>query len=104
MRNAPREIKLKIANHRTMTVAPPSGTRLCVTVDQAAELLNISRSTLDDAIRQGKIPVLRFGSRGGKPVVPYQGLLDVIDAATTKAVATQDQGGSYAEWTARKAS
>ena len=37
--------------------------RLTITVDEAAELLGISRSLAYDMARAGKLPALRFGKR-----------------------------------------
>lgn len=72
-------VRAKIAAQRTIAVAPPPGTCLTVSVEQAAELLGISRDAAYAAVRQGQIPKLTFKR---KIVVPMQGLLDLIEAAS----------------------
>ena len=49
--------------------------RLTLTVDQAAELLGISRSAAYEAIRRDEVPHLRFGRR---IVVPRAALIRML--------------------------
>ena len=49
--------------------------RLTLTVDQAAELLGISRSATYEAIRRDEVPHLRFGRR---IVVPRAALIRML--------------------------
>lgn len=37
--------------------------RLCITVPEAAEMLGISRNFAYELVKQGKLPVIRFGKR-----------------------------------------
>jgi excisionase family DNA binding protein len=74
----PRLLLEKISSHRTVAVAPPPGTCLTVSVAQAAELLGVSRESVDGAIRRGDLPILRFGT---KIVVPAEGIYNLIEAA-----------------------
>lgn len=74
----PERIQAKTARKRTIAFAPPAGSRLTVTVEEAADLLGIARNTAYVAVRNGEIPSMTFQR---KIVVPYQGLLDMIDAA-----------------------
>lgn len=55
----------------------PLEERLTITVDEAAELLGVSRSTAYSLVRQGELPSLRLGRR---IVVPVRRLLALLDA------------------------
>jgi excisionase family DNA binding protein len=37
--------------------------RLCITVQEAAEMLGISRNFAYELVKQGQIPVIKFGKR-----------------------------------------
>lgn len=37
--------------------------RLCITVPEAAEMLGISRNFAYELVKQGQLPVIRFGKR-----------------------------------------
>jgi excisionase family DNA binding protein len=54
----------------------PQKERLTLTVDEAAELLGVSRSTAYSLVRQGELPSLRLGRR---IVVPVRRLLALLD-------------------------
>lgn len=43
--------------------------KLAYTVDEAAELVSLSRSTIENEIRKGALPVKRVGEKGGKRLV-----------------------------------
>jgi len=92
-------LKAKIAAQRTIAVAPPPGTRLTVTVEEAAELLGISRDIAFREIRAGTIPALRLGA--SRIVVPVQGLLDLVEEACQRA-ATARKGNGTAWPSARR--
>ena len=60
--------------------------RLTITVDEAAELLGISRALAYDMARTGKLPALRFGKRF---VIPKKGIENLMQQA--EKTATQEQ-------------
>jgi len=66
-----RERPQSVASH-----AQPLEERLTVTVEEAAELLGVSRSTAYSLVRQGELPSLRLGRR---IVVPMRRLLALLD-------------------------
>ena len=68
----------------------PLEARLTITVDEAAELLGVSRSTAYSLVRQGQLPSLRLGRR---IVVPVRRLLAVLDGGPA---ARGDDIGHYA--------
>jgi excisionase family DNA binding protein len=49
----------------TMTTLPidPPGERLCYSVDEAAQILGLSRNLLYDQMREGKLRYLKVGRR-----------------------------------------
>ena len=51
---------------------------MAVSVEEAAELLGISRSFAYELCARGQLPVLRLGRR---LVVPHRALLELIDTA-----------------------
>ena len=54
-------------------------TPLAVTIPQAATLLNVGRSTVKKAVREGSLPsVLIFGARR----IPYSALLEFVERGT----------------------
>jgi excisionase family DNA binding protein len=58
---------------------PPTDTnRLTVSVDEAAEMLGISRSFAYELCARGQLPTLRLGRR---LIVPRRALRELIDAA-----------------------
>ena len=50
--------------------------RLCITVPEAAEMLGISRNFAYELVKQGQIPVIRFGKRLLIPRVALEKKLD----------------------------
>ena len=57
---------------------PSNDESLVYSVPQAGRLLNLSRVTSYEMVKQGKIPVLRFGKR---MVVPKKAIEDMLNAA-----------------------
>lgn len=55
-------------NSRPAHTAAPDDTKLTVSVEAAARMLGISRSTAYRAANAGELPVLRFGRRIRVPV------------------------------------
>jgi excisionase family DNA binding protein len=62
-------------SHTDETTPPPSMGRLVLTVDEAAYLLNISRSLAYELIARGELPALRLGRRIVIPRVMLEELL-----------------------------
>ena len=60
--------------------------RLTITVDEAAELLGISRALAYDMARTGRLPALRFGKRF---VIPKKAIENLMQQA--ERTATQEQ-------------
>jgi excisionase family DNA binding protein len=58
------------------TSPPPTTERLVFTVDEAAYLLNISRSLAYELIARGELPALRLGRRIVIPRVTLEELLE----------------------------
>ena len=52
--------------------------RLCITVPEAAEMLGISRNFAYDLVKQGKLPVVKFGKRLLIPRAALEKMLEVI--------------------------
>jgi excisionase family DNA binding protein len=50
--------------------------RLCITVPEAAEMLGISRDFGYELVKQGKLPVIRFGKR---LLIPRLGLEKMLE-------------------------
>jgi excisionase family DNA binding protein len=50
--------------------------RLCITVPEAAEMLGISRNFAYELVKQGQLPVIRFGKRLLIPRVALQKRLE----------------------------
>ena len=50
--------------------------RLCITVPEAAEMLGISRNFAYELVKQGKLPVIRFGKRLLIPRVSLEKMLE----------------------------
>jgi excisionase family DNA binding protein len=50
--------------------------RLCLTVPEAAELLGISRNFAYELVKQGQLPVIRFGKRLLIPRVALDKMLE----------------------------
>ena len=50
--------------------------RLCLTVPEAAELLGISRNFAYELVKQGQLPVIRFGKRLLIPRVALEKMLE----------------------------
>ena len=57
---------------------PSNDESLVYSVPQAGRLLNLSRVTSYEMVKQGKIPVLRFGKR---MVVPKKAIEDMLNSA-----------------------
>ena len=57
--------------------------RLTLTVEQAGELLGISRALAYEMARTGRLPVLRFGKR---IVVPRKAIETMLDSAASAPV------------------
>lgn len=57
--------------------------KLVLTVDETAEVLGVSRHTVQRRIKDGQIPVVRYGRC---PRVPVQALVESIDRQTTGGV------------------
>ena len=49
--------------------------RLCLTVPEAAEMLGISRNFAYELVKQGQIPVIRFGKRILIPKIALEKML-----------------------------
>ena len=43
--------------------------QLAYTVDEAAALVSVSRSTIENEIRRGALDCIRIGSKGGKRLI-----------------------------------
>ena len=50
--------------------------RLCITVPEAAEMLGISRNFAYELVKQGQLPVIRFGKRLLIPKVALERMLE----------------------------
>ena len=50
--------------------------RLCITVPEAAEMLGISRNFAYELVKQGQLPVIRFGKRLLIPRVALERMLE----------------------------
>jgi excisionase family DNA binding protein len=74
----PVRIQKKIELKRTVALAPQPGERLTVSVAEAADLLGISRRTAYELVKAGEIPSLKLRQTIR---VPYQGLVEMIEAA-----------------------
>jgi excisionase family DNA binding protein len=57
------------------TPITPTTPRLVLTVDEAAYLLNISRSFAYELVARGELPALRLGRRIVIPRIPLEELL-----------------------------
>jgi len=55
--------------------------RLCITVPEAAEMLGISRNFAYELVRQGKLPVVRFGKR---LLIPRRELEKMLEKGSSK--------------------
>ena len=55
--------------------------RVTLSIDEAAEMLGISRAHAYDLVRRGVLPRLRLGRR---VVIPVKALEEFIDAATDR--------------------
>jgi excisionase family DNA binding protein len=84
-------LKAKIERRRTIAVAPPTGTRMTVSVEEAAGLLGIGRDLCYRQVKAGTIPSLRWGNT---IVVPVQGLLDLVEEATARAASIRQGAGN----------
>lgn len=66
---------------------------LCVSIAEAARLLGISETTAYEAAREGRLPVLKWGSRW---VVSVDGIRKMLEVATERAIEAearaQEQG------------
>ena len=60
--------------------------KVVLTVEEAAELLRISRTTAYEAVRRGEIPALHIGRR---LLIPVQAILRLLNAESS----TSDGGG-----------
>lgn len=58
--------------------------RKTYSVDEAAQVLGISRSLAYECIRTGEIPSVRFGSRIVIPVQVVNGLIDLPGSGVTE--------------------
>lgn len=65
--------------------------RLTYTVEEAAQLLGISRGTAYESARRGELPTLRLGRR---LLVPRRALEQMLTAAGTDSPQTNGAGGS----------
>ena len=50
--------------------------RLCITVPEAAEMLGISRNFAYELVKQGKLPVVKFGKRLLIPMIALVKMLE----------------------------
>ena len=55
--------------------------RLCITVPEAAEMLGISRNFAYELVKQGQIPVIKFGKR---LLIPRAALEKMLESASTE--------------------
>ena len=55
--------------------------RLCITVPEAAEMLGISRNFAYELVKQGQLPVIRFGKR---LLIPKIALEKMLEEGVTK--------------------
>ena len=55
--------------------------RLCITVPEAAAMLGISRNFAYELVKQGKLPVIRFGKR---LLIPRLGLEKMLEKGITQ--------------------
>ena len=60
--------------------------KVVLNVEEAAELLRISRTTAYEAVRRGEIPALHIGRR---LLIPVQAILRLLNAESS----TSDGGG-----------
>lgn len=65
--------------------------RLTITVDEAAELLGISRALAYDMARTGKLPALRFGKRFVIPKKAIENLMQQAEKTATQEQASQEK-------------
>lgn len=61
--------------------------KLTITVQEAAELLGISRGLAYEMARRGKLPALRFGKR---LVIPREAIEHLLQAAISKGMSPDD--------------
>ena len=62
-----------------MTTETSRSERLTYTVEEAAELLGISRNSAYEAVRKGEIPTIRLGRRILIPRSRLEAMLDQAD-------------------------
>jgi excisionase family DNA binding protein len=62
--------------------------RLTLTVEEAAEILGISRSSAYEAVGRGEIPSLRFGKR---IVIPRAALFRLVDEPSSNGEPTASE-------------
>ena len=79
IREALAEVHFVEAEERGDLLADP-GTRLTMTVEQAAEVLGISRTLAYEAVRRGEIPSIRIGRRVLVPVARLESMLSAPDS------------------------
>jgi len=56
--------------------SPSVETRLCITVPEAAAMLGLSRNFAYELVKQGQLPVIRFGKR---PLIPRVALERMLE-------------------------
>lgn len=66
--------------------------RLCITVPEAAEMLGISRNFAYELVKQGQLPVIRFGRRLLIPRLALEKMLEK-GVAEWNGVSIRGEGG-----------
>jgi excisionase family DNA binding protein len=64
--------------------------RLAIGISETCKAIGLSRSSVFELIRQGKIPVVRIGRR---TLVPVEGLREFLRLNTAKSSLTAGSGG-----------
>jgi len=68
------------------------GTKLTITVEEAAERLGISRGLAYEMVKRGRLPACRFGRRWVVPVRAFEKLLDSATPSAEGPAATSGRG------------
>ena len=57
--------------------------QLAYTVDEAAALVSVSRSTIENEIRRGALDCVRIGSKGGKRLITKVAIEEWLETLRT---------------------
>ena len=68
-------------NNLDITYVPNDVTKEILTESQAAALLSCAQSTVKEAVRQGRLPAVRFGDES---VIPVRALVEELNRAAVE--------------------